>query len=184
MFETLIGAYREAIEFISETFPFLQSQWFKTIIFIVKIVMGAVGLILLSFIVWVLLKTSWIKFSFGQDVSEFMRYRAGGAQKRMRDWERIRKRLLGTNVSEYKLSILEADQMLDEVLRKLGIKGETMDDRLLNTPDTLVKSIVRMQEVHRTRNNIVRDPDYYLAQEEAVSVINAYEEAFRDLDLI
>src|SRR3989338_3250765 len=91
MFETLIWAYREAIEFISETFPFLQSQWFKAIIFIVKIVMGAVGLILLSFIVWVLLKTSWIKFSFGQDVSEFMRYRAGGAQKRMRDWERIRK---------------------------------------------------------------------------------------------
>lgn len=184
MIETLLQAYREAVEFIAETFPFLQSQWFKTIIFSVKIIMGTVGLALLSFIVWVLLKTSWMRFSFGQDVSEFMRYKAGGVQKRMHDWERIRKRLLGTNVSEYKLSILEADQMLDEVLRKLGIKGETMDDRLLNTPDTLIKSIERMREMHRTRNNIVRDPDYYLSQEESISVINAYEEAFRDLDLL
>lgn len=73
---------------------------------------------------------------------------------------------------EPKLAIIEADKLVDIVLRKAGVKGETMGERLRACEKLIPRSVYsNMWEAHKIRNKIVHEHDFYLGGTDYQQVI-------------
>ncbi|MDZ4231740.1 MAG: hypothetical protein U1C72_00630 [Candidatus Pacearchaeota archaeon] len=163
---------------------FLQTQTVQTIILILKILSLTSALGMLAFIIFIILRTQWIRFRILFDLNEFFTFRPYGVRRVTKAWEKLQGRLGSANESEYKLAVIEADRMLDQTLERLNIQGENLQERLAVTTAVVVPNIQEVTEATQIRNNIVHDPDYRLSLAEARKALSAYEEAFRQLDLL
>ncbi len=160
---------------------YIISPTFEGWISIIRIVfMIFSGVILISLIL-LLLTTSWLKRLILEDAAEFLTYRPFGVRKIEKQWNKIMTRLETGIESEFKLAVIEADSMLDDILRRMGFAGETLGERLEKLTAATLPNIEQIKEAHKIRNNIIHDPDYRLPLDEARRVMGIYEQAFRDL---
>jgi len=143
-----------------------------------------IGVVLLLFSLYVLVRTMWLKFAFLFDFSEFFTYRPYGLRRMTAKWQKVRSRLESTNEAEYKLAVIEADGILNDILLRMGFRGETLGDRLKSLTTGIIPNLEDVSKAHQTRNNVVHDPDFRLTLEEAQRTLEIYEVAFRNLDLI
>ena len=147
-------------------------------------VFGVFGLLLVLFSVFVLSRTMWVKFAFLFDVTEFFTSRPYGLRKIVGKWQKIQQRLKTANEAEYKLAIIEADGMLNDILLRMNFRGETLGDRLKTLTSTIIPNLDDVWKAHQTRNNVVHDPDYRLTLHEAQKTLLVYQTTFTNLDLI
>ncbi len=150
-------------------------------LFIIKIVFIFFSLLLLVGIFLFLARSSWLKFIILFDVVEFFTFRPFGLKKIEKDWRKIVVRLDTGLESEYKLAALEADNMMNDILKRMGYTGETLGERLKNLTSATLPNIEEIREAHQIRNNIIHDPDYRLSLDEARKMMEIYEKGFRDL---
>ncbi len=150
----------------------------------IKIAFIVAGLLFSAFIAWALVRTNWLQFKLMFDLTEFLSYRAYGYSRVTRQWERIKSRLQTPNESEYKLALMEADDMLGSLLARIGFTEPTLAERLKNVTEAIIPNVHEVAQAHATRNSIVHDPDYHLTLEQARKTLDVYEDAFRALDLI
>jgi len=153
------------------------------ILLFLKILCIVIFLFFLVIIFHSLRRSSWLKYRLFQDMVEFLTYRPYGVKKIVKIWSKIKGRLeLGVE-SEYKLAVIEADSMLNDILEKMGFKGETLGNRLKQVTTDILPSIEEVGEAHKIRNNIVHDPDYKLTLDQAQKALEIYEQALRDLQV-
>jgi hypothetical protein len=89
------------------------------------------------------------------------------------------------NPSDWRLAILEADIILDELLSELGYTGDTIGDKLKKAHRGDFKSLDHAWEAHRIRNAIAHEgQDFVLTQREARRILDLYEMVFREFDYI
>jgi len=140
------------------------------------------SLILVVSIIFFLFKASWLRHKILYDASEFLTYRPFGVKKIVRVWNKIKNRLDAGLESEYKLAVIEADNMMDKTLKRMGYGGETLGERLNKITSATLPNLDELREAHQSRNNIVHDPDFKLTLDEAKRIMEFYEKAFRDLE--
>lgn len=169
--------FNEIISYI--TSPDLQER-----LLVLKIIFGLISFFLLGAILLFLFRTQYLQMSFLQDWREFLTYRAYGTKKMAKIWKGIRKRLEGIQESEYKLAIIEADELLDGVLKKMGFAGETVRDKIDKVTPDILPSLERLKEARKVRDNILYDPDFRLSLEQAEKTLDVYEQAFQDLEAL
>ncbi|MFH1451402.1 MAG: hypothetical protein ABIF89_02225 [bacterium] len=151
---------------------------------LVRSIFVALGAGMFVAIVWLLKNSTWLSFRYLQDINEITRYKAYGLKKITKDWLKIVGRLERGMESEYKLAVIEADNMLNETFNRIGYSGQTLGDKLkILTPDTC-PNIDEVREAHQMRNSIVHDPDYQLSLPEAKKVTGIYEKVFRDFEML
>jgi hypothetical protein len=138
----------------------------------------------LSFIIFALIKTTWFKRVVLWDVQEFMTSRAYGTRKMEKQWGKVKTRLQAGTESEYKLAIIEADSMLDDILKRMGYGGSSLGERLEKLTSATLSNISDVGEAHKVRNNIVHDPDYRLSLDEVKNVIEIFEKALINLQAL
>ena len=148
---------------------------------ILRIVFIAFSSFFVFGIIVLLLKTGWLKYLILYDTAEFLTYRPFGVRKIEKQWNKIMARLDTGLESEYKLAVIEADSMLDDILKRMGYAGEILGERLKNLTSATLPNIEKIKEAHKVRNNIIHDPDYKLSLNEAKEMLSVYEQAFRDL---
>lgn len=148
-----------------------------------KIIFIVISLFFLVIIFYSLRKSSWLKNRFLQDMVEILTYRPYGIKKMAKIWSKIKGRLELGAESEYKLAVIEVDSMLNDVLERMGFKGEILGDRLKQVTTDILPNIEETREAHKVRNNIVYDPDYKLTLDQAKKVLKIYEQALRDLQV-
>jgi len=165
-------------EIISSILNPIFSGWLP----ILKILFIIAALILFWFIIFVLVKTSWLKRMLIWDLVEFFSFRPYGVKKVVKSWAKITARLETGLESEYKLAVIEADSILDDILKRMGFDGETLGERLKRLTAATLSNLERILEAHKIRNNIVHDPDYRLTLGESRRVLGIYEQALRDLE--
>jgi hypothetical protein len=154
---------------------------FRGPLLILKIVVIAFSLGVLVFIIVLIMRTSWLRFRFLENFSEFFTYKPYGVRKLLKQWTKTRARLDSGLESEYKLAIIEADSMLDGILKKMGYGGETLGERLKIITSAIIPNLDEVKEAHQIRNNIVHDSDFKLSQEEARKAMTFYEKALTEL---
>ncbi len=164
-----------------EIISWLISPTFSGWLLILKILFIVVALILLGFIIFALAKTSWLKRLWIWDLVEFFSFRPYGVRKVVKAWAKITARLETGLESEYKLAVIEADSILNDILKRMGFGGETLGERLERLTAAILPNLKQIWEAHKIRNNIVHDPDYRLALDETRRVLDIYEQALRDL---
>lgn len=151
----------------------------------VKIVVSIVVLAMMGFIVFVLLKTTWLKRMVLWDLSEFLTYKPYyGTRKLAKQWTKIMARLESGLESEYKLAVIEADSLLVDVLQASGYAGETLADRLKQLTSIILSDVDGILDSHKIRDSIVHDPNYKLDSDEAKKTVSVFEKALTDLGAI
>jgi hypothetical protein len=96
-------------------------------------------------------------------------------------WQRIEEQVRSDSEQAWRLAILEADGMLNELLDVLGYKGHTMMDKMRQAERVNFKTIDLAWEAHRMRNHIVHQGEAAgLTAEIARQTIAMYEHVFKE----
>lgn len=101
-----------------------------------------------------------------------------------KEWENILKRLEAKDEANHKLAVIEADKLLDTVLKKLTIPGSTMGERLKAIPVSQLPSIDNVWQVHKLRNHLVHTTEFVLTDNKAKQAIAIYKQAFIELKVL
>ena len=107
------------------------------------------------------------------------------AEKTNKKWELILKHLNSSNVSDWRLAILEADVILEELLRTLGYVGESVGEMLKSADRNEFSSLDDAWEAHKIRNAIAHSgTNFDLNEREAKRVISLFEKVFKEFGII
>lgn len=81
----------------------------------------------------------------------------------------------------YVLAIIEADKLVDDSLKVMGIEGEHMADRLEKLRAEEYPTLDRLWRAHRVRNDLVHTPDFEIHPGDAEDVLKIYEKFLKEL---
>jgi hypothetical protein len=81
-------------------------------------------------------------------------------------------------------AIIEADKLIDTILKSNGFAGETMAERLRRINPHQLTSLDELWEAHKIRNDIVHTPGYVVTPELAKKVLRNYERVLKELEAI
>jgi hypothetical protein len=100
-------------------------------------------------------------------------------------WERIIELVNSPNASDWRLAIIEADIMLDELLRSRGYYGDSVGDMLKAVDKSDFLTLDAAWEAHKIRNEIVHGGDNFpLNEREAKHAAALYESVFKEFQII
>lgn len=96
-------------------------------------------------------------------------------------WEKIKDLLKSENQSDYRAAIIDADNMLDETLEKIGYKGGNLGDRLKKLDKGKLSNIEDLWGARKLRNSFVHDPHHKPKRMQIEEAIKVYEDSLKDL---
>lgn len=97
-------------------------------------------------------------------------------------WERVETYMTSLNPSDWKIAILEADNILDQVVERMGYKGATLGERMKNIEASDFPYLDDAWIAHKARNSIAhKGTDYELSRSDAEQTINIYYRVFKEL---
>jgi len=163
-----------------QIYNYLTSVNFDAVILILKITSWLISILLMWMII-VLLKRSdaawWMKervfaaeFAYGKTASQ--------------RWNEIKARLRKGDEANLKLAVIEADNLIGEILKRMGLPGADMAERLKQIEIQEVKNVDKIWATHKIRNQIVHEPNFHLTQEEAETAVGNIEEALKELEYL
>ncbi len=91
-------------------------------------------------------------------------------------WQRITAMLASPDGA--RLAVIEADNLLDFVLKAMHLPGETMAFRLKFAQNKFYE-LKRVRWAHSLRNNVVHEPDFRLKSSQAYAAVKEYERALK-----
>jgi len=169
-FIDLMAQARNAwIDFGASVVDFFKSYTFKEIIFTLKTVSLILSFLALAMIIFIFFKSN----ALGKPAKQIVEV-AGGSKKKikkvLRKWAKIEKKLASETESNYKLAVLEADNLYDEILRAVGFEKEKT---LSNLDD--------IKNAKRIKRNIIDDSGFLLTRAETENSLNAYKKGLEEL---
>lgn len=99
-------------------------------------------------------------------------------------WQGIKKQLQSGSKIEAKLAIIEADELLSDVLETKAYRGDTIEERLERVKVSEVGNIEELKSIRELKESIVDNPDMDVPLSEAHRNIETYEKAFISLSII
>ncbi len=167
---------------INNLFSYITSSELQETILPLKLGFLAISLFFLAMIIFVLGKTEWLRHAFLEKTIEFLSYHPYKMKKVTKDWAKILKRLEKGAEAEYKLAIIEADEVFDNTLKKMEYGGKTMEEKMEQV-SVILPNIDEIREAHKIRDNVVHNPNYKLGLDEAKRILETYEKALRELEV-
>jgi len=116
-----------------------------------------------------------------EDVAEFLAWQSYGQRQLAKQLNKIKKRVETGAEADYKLSIIDADDFLMEVLDKGGYEGKDFGEMLARAGRLVAPISEDILRAHEVRNSIVYDPDYKLSTDHAKKTLETYEAAIRSV---
>jgi hypothetical protein len=166
-------------------------QFFSTLYDILIVVSTVLTMIFVAIAVY-----SWIKHTEHAKHEEHeikLRFRKTNAEAVHREsaggigdsWKRIDGYIRSENASDWKIAILEADNLLEEVITGLGYRGDTFGEKLKSISPSQFPYLDHAWEAHKFRNDIAHgSSDRPLSHSEASRIIGLYERVFRELKVL
>ncbi len=100
-------------------------------------------------------------------------------------WRQVLHLLFSENPSDWRLSVMEADAMLEVLLGDLGFQGDSLGEKLKFSGSQGFKFLNSAWEVHTIRNRIAHEGSIFaLTHHEAKRAIALYEQMFREYGYI
>lgn len=100
-------------------------------------------------------------------------------------WRHIESLINSPNPGDWRLAIIEADTVLEKVLRDRGFEGATIGERLKNIGPGDIINLQKAWDAHSLRNRIAHEGSAYdLSEREARSAISSFEAVFRELGFL
>ncbi len=100
-------------------------------------------------------------------------------------WEKVLVHLNSTNQADWRQAIIEADIMLEELLRVSGYHGDSVGEMLKSVEPSDFLSLDSAWNAHKVRNRIAHDgSDFELNEREAKVTIAEFETVFKEFKII
>ncbi len=147
-----------------------------------RMVSIVLSFLLLLGIIFFTTKTAWIKDTYLDPITEFLKSKPYKSKKFAKQWSNITAKLRTGNELEYKLAIIEADGLLEQTLEKMKFEGETVKERLAKVPKIIIGDVKNIEKAQEIRDKVVHEPDYQLSLEETKEVLNIYEKIFKQFN--
>jgi hypothetical protein len=134
-------------------------------------------------VMWFYVNSSYIKYKFLEDTVEFFSSEAYGLRDVGRKLKAIESRIGSGSENEYKLAIVEADDLLFQVMKKRGYKGDTFEELISGVSEKIISNFDDVIAAHETRNSIVRDINFRIEVQEAKKIFTEYETAIKSISI-
>ena len=109
-------------------------------------------------------------------------YRQGPKNGR---WNDVLLHIDSDRMNDWKLAIIEADILLEELLDKIGLPGATVGDKLKNASPTSFRTVNQAWRAHNVRNRIAHEgTEFELSQIEAQETIAQYKMVFDEFNAV
>jgi len=155
---------------IKTIFDVINSSHLQERVLVFKIIFIVISVIFLGFIIYLSLKTTYLRLLLIENVENSLSWKDYGQSKVLKKWKKIKKRLKKNNHLEHKLALIEAAKLLEDILKKMGKNEISLADKL------------RELEIHNIYKEIAEDPDYKLTKTEAEEVIEILEKSLKELE--
>jgi hypothetical protein len=105
--------------------------------------------------------------------------------KNQERWNHIKNLFHSHNPSDWKLAIIDADSLLDEVFTQYGFSGKTFGDKLKSATKETFPLLDEAWYVHKMRNNLAhKGSQFYLSERDSYQIFKIYENIFYSLGVI
>lgn len=165
------------IQFISNI---QWNEWFRVIRFIFYFLDALlIGLIILSLVkVWPL-RPKFTIFTKRPKKAVTLHAEAFRDQ-----WQAIIKKIASDSPEIWKLALIEADSLVDDLLKHLNYPGEHMADRLAKLDRNDFTTLDRLWNAHRVRNNLVHIADFKISQDKIKGILEDYEAFLKEIGVL
>jgi len=99
-------------------------------------------------------------------------------------WAAIKARFDEGTSASIKLAVIEADKLVDHILKESGFGGEHMADRLEKLAPHNLKSFERLWRAHKTRNEIVHSIGSEVPESAARRSMEDYEAFLKEVRIL
>jgi len=158
-----------------DSFGFLVSDELQHNILLIKIFFIIFSIFCLAGIIYLYKKTGYLHLDNLETWDIIRNYKDFGASKIQKQWKKIKQNFEKDDAVYWKVSLLEGEKLIDDILIRMGLGLGTMDDRLERAS---MEEIPNLQDLVRARSlcqDIARDPDYRLNKEVAENTLGIFE---------
>lgn len=168
---------------VNQLFSFLYEGEFGQVTFWLRLISGVISSALIAAIVVIAVKFWELYRGRQRLVVKTETYRPP-QELVSGPWVEVMRKIESPNPSDWNLAVIQADAILDNLLRAMGLFGETMGDRLKQLDRSKLNSLDEVWEAHKLRNRIAHATDRVLTREEARGAINLYAKALHELQYL
>ncbi|OHA48631.1 MAG: hypothetical protein A2991_02885 [Candidatus Terrybacteria bacterium RIFCSPLOWO2_01_FULL_58_14] len=119
-----------------------------------------------------------------EHMSESLRGSIVSTNRFVRQWQRIRQRLESPVETEWKIAVLEADSLINDLLRRMGYPGTSTGERLKGISKAQLTSLDALWEAHKVRNMVAHDPQLRLVYRQAREALEGFEVFLREIQIL
>ncbi len=150
----------------------------------IKIISIIISAIFTTGIIYTIIRIIQLNREKIKDIMEFIPEEVSPEERQNR-WSAVKKHLESSNEVEWRMAIMEADNILDEIIKKIGIAGENLGERLKNIEPSDFENLQSAWEAHKIRNKIAHEGmKFKISKEEAERVIGLFEKIFKEFKFI
>ncbi len=140
-----------------------------------------ISMIALVVIIYAFMRINEIASRETQKLGLALNWNSERKQKNAR-WARVEEYMTSLNSSDWKIAILEADNILDQVVERMGYQGASLGERMKKIEASDFPYLEEAWTAHKTRNSIAhKGTDYDINRSEAEQTINIYYRIFKEL---
>ncbi|MEA2113689.1 MAG: hypothetical protein U9P63_03500 [Patescibacteria group bacterium] len=160
---------------------FLSSNWEETLFILktISIILSILLIFVILFLIFQLRKE--IKKSL-ELVTESAVSAALSKKTTSKEWESVLEKIEKEDTDSCKMAVIEADKILDDLLKRNGYAGEDMGERLKQITSAQLFNLDEVWQAHRVRNRIVHESDFKLTHPQAKRAVEIYQKALEDLE--
>lgn len=167
---------------LNEFISVITSQTLQDELLPAKVIFIFFGLVFFVFIIYFIFNSSFLRHSFINDVLDFFEIEPAGLRKIAGRWKAIKKRIESGIEYEYKLAVMEAEELFNNVLTDKGFPGKTFDERIREVEKAQLPNLEEILEAHKIRNMVAYDPNYKITRDEAQKVLTVFEKGIRSIE--
>ncbi|MDD5547315.1 MAG: hypothetical protein PHN74_00180 [Candidatus Pacebacteria bacterium] len=105
-------------------------------------------------------------------------------RRSLKAWEQVKKRVSSADQQNWKLAIIEADKILNEVLKVSGYLGDNLGPKLNLLTVAQLSNLEDIKRVHKIRDRVATEPDFAMTQQEAIDILKIYKKSLVELNLL
>jgi hypothetical protein len=138
---------------------------------------------LLTGTVIMIIKTSWLANRV--DRVRHVVLKSDVPKKKVQEsWKKAQAHFFAGDDNDLKIAIMQADNILEDALRRAGVRGANLGDRLKNLKKTDLANLDEIWQAHKLRNQIAHEANFTLKRDLAERTLGIYERALESLGVL
>lgn len=171
--------------FFSNFYAVITAVSDSAVFFVIKLLLGIYVAVLLVDIILLIIQRGPGNvfregFTVGMNVPPELTTRKKKTKSR---WEAIKKRLESQEEKEFKVAIIEADEMVGDLVKRMGYQGENLGEIFKNVPEAQIENIAKVKKAHEIKNRIIHDENFPVSLELAKETLGYYEEFLDEFEV-